>query len=110
MSSSSRQIEGYKEQKDNQRQILAEYREFNKYSDGNKIGGQDVVSAIMHYRGNPIIKVSGSHLNKNFDLDTQSSYYTQKYLMNSIPAEAMYDTSIEYDENEQISALVFIER
>lgn len=107
---SSKQIETYKEEKSNQRATLSEYREFNKYSEGNTIGGQDVVSAIMHYRGVPIIEVSGAHCTETFDTDTRSSHYTQNYLMNAIPAEIMYNTEIEYDDNEQISKLVFTER
>lgn len=92
-------------------EILAEYREFNKY-DNTIIWSQDVISTILQYRGLPEIhvKYKGSGTYVKYTLDTDSSCYTNAYLTNKFGVSSKFKSTIHKDENGSIDALIMEEQ
>lgn len=88
---------------------LAEYREYNRYDD-TILWSQDVISAILQYRGQPALKVSyktGSTV--TYNLNTVKDRYTNQYLSTQFNVSAKFHSYKQLDASGTVVQLNFVE-
>lgn len=104
-------------------ELLAEYREYNKY-DNTIIWSQDVISTILQYRGLPEVEVryktpvNGASTVRyvlgmtyyNSSTRKQESVYTNEYLTPQFNVSAKFHSTIHKDENGTIDLLIMEEQ
>lgn len=89
---------------------LEEVREFNIYDD-NTLRGQDVISALLQYKGYPniIIYNSNGTISKIYDENTPQAQYSVSALnaQNILSPENTFKTELGYDDNGTVDTIKF---
>ena len=92
---------------------LREYRKYNQYN-GTDIHAQDVASAIMEFRGEPVVVVSyvngsGNYAEVSWKFNSAANMYNTSTIDSYLKYNKMYSSSIIKGDNGEIVALKFVE-
>lgn len=89
-------------------EILREYREYNQY-DSKIVYAQDVISAILRYRGEPIVSVKDG-MTKTWSLVSTPCDYTTAALVGQFDQTKQYNAVLVRDASNQVIRIEFTAR
>ncbi|WP_294156215.1 hypothetical protein [uncultured Clostridium sp.] len=80
-------------------EVLAEYREYNVY-DNTILWSQDVISAILKYRGLPEVNVTYKNGGRTvqYTMNTSADNYTNEYLNKQFEVSSKFLSTLKRDE------------